>query len=205
MRQIKSYQEFSETLGQDNIDIIMTEFQQGFLDSVKVVDYGNQLGVPVEYEMRTKASLAHDHIKARLRERFSNSDFIEMNKWNGVFGLKFGDDFFCRIKKFLRGGEVSAILTSQQDAFNKQQSITGFPDKPTFITIGYYANLPWTEIVGVYAACWSANGLEWFNKLGGEGFIQLSLQFPQTGTPKTGTKRVKVKEGKAKKSGNGEI
>lgn len=205
MREIKSYDDFVTTLGKDNIDIILEEFKQGFLDSVKVIDYGNQLGLPVEYEMRTKATLAHDHIKARLKERYKESSFVEMKKFNGVFGLRFGDDYLCRIKKFLRGGEVSAILTTQQDSFNKQRLLSGFPDKPTFITIGYYANLPWTEIVGVYAACWSANGLEWFNKLGGEGFIQLSIQFPQTVTTKTGTGLVKIKEGKQKKIGTDKI
>ncbi|MBC7934395.1 MAG: hypothetical protein H7Y86_03410 [Rhizobacter sp.] len=203
MREIKNFQDFTETLGQENIDLITQDFKDGFADSIKLINYGNQLGVPVDYEMRTKCSLAHDHIKAKLRERFkdTNNSIVEMNKWNGVFALKFGDNYLCRIKKFLKGGEVSAILTNQQQKFNGQQIITGFPDRPTFITIGYYANLAWTEIVGVYAACWSANGLEWFNKLGGEGFLQLSIQFPQTTLPKTGSSRVKAKPGKRKDQG----
>lgn len=178
MRRIISYAEFEVAVGAERIKKILTAMHEGFQDSIKVIEFGNQLGVPVEYEIRGKANLAHDHMKARLKNVLSHESDVEIDKWNGIFALKFGETAFCRIKKFLKGAEVSCIMTFQQKKFNGQFSIEGIPDSPTFLTIGYYVDKAWSTILGIYVACWSADGIEWFNRLGGEGFTQLSL-FPE--------------------------
>jgi hypothetical protein len=181
MRNLISYEEFLAAVGDDVLQIILECCHQGFADSVEMINYGNQLGIPVEYETRTKAGIAHDHMKARFRQALGNIAGIEMGKWNGIFALKFGEEAFCRIKKLLNGTPfVSVALTRQQRRFNNQLPISGFPEKPTYITIGYYADRPWTALLGVWASCWSADGLEWFQKIGGEGFAQLRLFDDQT-------------------------
>lgn len=185
MRKIISYQDFTKIVGEDTLKTIVECCRQGFKDSVDIINYGNQLGCPVEYEIRTKADIAHDQMKARFMQSLAGKPGIEIDKWNGIFALKFGDDAFCRLKKFLNGTPfVSVTLTPQQRRFNKQLSIESFPEDPTFITIGYYADKAWATLLGVYASCWSADGLEWFQKIGGEGFVQLRLyNDPQPTTP----------------------
>lgn len=175
MRKIISWEQFKEVVGSEGMAMIQEVFHDSFQDSVKLIELGNQFGIPVEYETRTKANLAHDHMKARFKNKLSNLPNVETNKWKGIFAIKFGEDAFCRIKKFLRGGQVSCTLTIQQQKFNNQLSILGFPEEPTFITLGYYADKAWTCLLGIYASCSTPDGIEWFQKLGGEGYSQLNL------------------------------
>lgn len=207
MRPIRSFLDFKERVGEENLSKLTESFHLGFGDSVRVINFGSGLDVPVQYEMRSKACLAHDHIKSRVDNIFKDDNSVEIKKWNGIFGIKLGDDFLMRIKKFLKGGEVSCIMTFQQKSFNNQRLIKGFPDYPTFITLGYYPNQTWTGILGVYAACWTANGLLWFNKIGGgnEGFTQLEIEFPKPVDSTPTKRRVLPKEDPEKKTGTGTI
>jgi hypothetical protein len=194
-RKIISYREFVEAVGQDVMDKIIDAFYHGFEDSVELIRLGNQRGVPVEYEPRTKASIAHDHIKSRLKNELSDISYVETSKWNGIFAIKFNDDAFANKEIHSGTAEVSVILTPQQKKFNRQLSMFGFPDEPTFITIGYYADKAWANCLGVYASCSTADGLLWFNKLGGEGFSQLSIfdsPTPIIPLPSTQTERKSV-------------
>lgn len=184
MRKPIGWDQFREALGEELIEKIVQDMRAGFKDSVQLLNAGNDFGYPVEYEIRTKANLAHDHMRSRLKSSLSETLNVKTGKWNGIFAITVGDDAFCRIKKFLKGGRVSVTLTAQQRKFNNQATIPGIPDLPALITIGYYEDKPWTKILSIYASCYTADGLEWYQKFGGEGFSQLNL-FDSPISPRT--------------------
>jgi hypothetical protein len=194
MRQIINFNEVQEIIGEERMDKVVKCFYGGFEDCAKMLDFANSLGSPADYQKRSKASIIHEQIRARLSFEFQGVGGIEVNEWNGIFGLNFNNEFLCRVKKFSKGAVVSVIKTDQQKDFQKQLMIDGFPDQPTFITMGYFVNKAWTELLGVYFSCWSADGLEWFHKVGGAGFQQLTIQYPKPVIVEPATRRAKGKK-----------
>lgn len=173
------------------MDRFKTCIQEAFKDYLAIIQFAMSLGRPVDYKIRTRAGIIHEQIKARLLDEFKNDSTIEMNEWKGIFALKFDNEIFVRVKKFTKGGNISNFPTTQHKQFLKQFLIEGFPDQPTFIFSGYEPNKSWTDITGVYLACWSADGLEWLCKIGESSIEQMPIEFPIPKTA-TGEKRVRV-------------
>ena len=192
IRDIVGYSAVNDRLG-DRIDDFVKCHHDGFNDYKSIMDFIGALDVPTDYKVRSKACIIHEQIKARLIQRFFNEPDVTIGEWRGVFGLQFEDEFLIRVKKFLKGGSISNYPTPQHKTIMKQGVLEGFPDKPTFIISGYLPDRTLTEIVGVYLACWSADGLQWFKKIGGDGFEQGIIEFEGTPLQPTGTTRVRVR------------
>jgi hypothetical protein len=48
----------------------------------------------------------------------------------------------------------------------QQRQILGFPEQPTFLFAGYIPDSTWSNIKGIYVACWIGNTLEWVDEFG---------------------------------------
>lgn len=166
--------------------------RKAFSDYKQINEFKNSLDVYSEFAIRTRASIIHDMICARLTDKFGDNPNIKVGEWNQVFALKFADLVFLRNKKFKKDGKVSSYNTLQHKSFLKQSIIDGFPDEPTFIIGGYIPNATYTELKGIYLGCWSADGLEWFTKVGEYVVEQARLVFPEFTEAET-KKRTKVK------------
>lgn len=170
------YSDLCDLLGAERLEFINQSFIDGFLLSVQMVNYGLSIDQDVEYEMRTKADLAHDHIKAKLKRQFQNDDLVKVAKVGGIFALLISDLAFCRVKKFIKEtAQVSVYQTKQQKDFNNQVPMDGVSETATYITLGYHHDDVWSKIRGVYASCYRGDTLLWFSKIGGEGFSQINM------------------------------
>lgn len=195
MREIRSYEKAYSKV-KNHIEKFADCVRNGFDDFKKVNEFKNtSLDLMVDLEIGTRSSFIHDCIKARLNEAFKNEDGITVGKWNQIFAVQFDDSLFVRVKKFKGRGNVSSYSTKQHRAFMKQAVIDGIPDEHTFIFAGYIPNKTWTELVGIYLACWSADGLEWFNKVGEYVVEQAKIVFTEP-VQTTSKKRVRVKPSK---------
>lgn len=201
MRKILKLEEALSALD-GRLDRIKDCFYSGFSDYTKIMNSVLEQGAPVSYKIRTKASIVHEQVKGRLMQEFSGDDSITIDEWKGIFALKFSDDIFLRIKKLSKGGSIASYATKQHRQFLKQQQIEGFPETPTFVVAGYMTDSIWSDITGVYLACWAGNGLQWFYKIGEAGIEQGSLDFTKS-EPIVPTKRVKVSASKSSKTGTG--
>lgn len=133
--------------------------------------------LPIEFKPRTKACIIHDMIRANTLERFSHRDDVQVGEFNKVFGPNIRDELFVRFKKMNKEFGVTSILTKQHKNYLAQQRIVGFPEEPTFLFAGYIPNEAWTDIIGIYLACWNGDVLEWYDEAGKFSYEQLSLDF----------------------------
>jgi hypothetical protein len=195
-RKIRSFQESYDIL-KPYIENYVECVRKAFADFIQINQFKNTLDVYTEFEIRTRANIIHDFVCARLAQTFGSTPEIEVGKWNQVFALKFGELLFLRNKKFKKEGSVSNYATPSHKSFLKQGVIEGMPDEPTFIIGGYVPNHTYTELKGIYLGCWSADGLEWFNKVGEYVVEQGRIVFPEFIEEPVTKKRTKVK-GKAK-------
>lgn len=177
--------------------------RSGFLDYVAINEFKNSLNDYGDFAIRTRAGIIHDRIRAKLTAKFGAKPTIEVGEWKQVFALKFSNDIFMRIKKFSKDGRVSSFRTPQHVKYLNQRIIEGFPDEPTFVIGGYIPNLTWTDLVGVYLACYTPDGLEWFNKVGDYVVEQAKIIFPETGSTLTRRTKPKSKPGPDEKKGIG--
>jgi hypothetical protein len=171
----------------------LTCVRKGFVDYVQINEFKNSLDAYSEFAIRTRASIIHDRICGHLAEKFGNEPDIKVGEWNQVFALKFADLIFLRNKKFRHDGKVSSYHTPQHKAFLRQAIIEGFPDEPTFVIGGYIPNETYTQLKGIYLGCWSADGLEWFTKVGEYVVEQGRLVFPEFKEQET-KRRTKIKD-----------
>lgn len=173
----------------------------GFEDFKSVDQFANtNFSTPVSYNKRTKATLVHDHIRRRVIEAFENmGNGIEAKDWKDIFALKINDDMFVRFKKFNSSRYTGKYYlpgypTPQFKQFLKQGQISGFPDKPTFIFVGYIPNFNWTEIDGIYIACWLGDTCLWIDDVGRYSLEQLNLFKQKNEEEPVPVRRVRVKE-----------
>lgn len=198
-RKTLSFAEANKVL-QPYIEEYLECVRDGFSDYVKINAFKNGLDDYGDFVVRTRAGIIHDRIKAKLSARFKGKRSIEVGEWKQVFAVKFDSDVFMRIKKFSKEGGISNFKTPQHTRFLKQSRIQGFPDEPTFIIGGYIPNAAWTELIGIYLACYNADGLVWFNKVGDYVVEQAKIIFPVTEITKVRTKP-KSKSNEQKRTG----
>jgi hypothetical protein len=79
----------------------------------------------------------------------------------------------------------------------QQGQIDGFPEQPTFLFAGYIPDSTWSNIKGIYVACWIGNTLEWVDEFGKYSAEQAVLDFDaKEDTEVTEIeKRIKLKRG----------
>jgi len=193
-REILSYDAFKAITG-NYMDVYANCIAESFEDYKKINSFNLSLDTFADFEIRTRASIIHDRICGRIKDKFQDKPTIKAGKWNHIFGLNFDDKIFLRHKKFKRGGIISCFKTPQHKAFLKQGHIEGIPDKPVFIIGGYMPNDTFTELIGVYFSCWTANGVEWFVKVGEYVSEQGIIMFPQAENVELNKKkRTKLKQ-----------
>ncbi len=156
---------------------LLEDIVGGFADYLKIKNYIDTFGRFTQYESRTNAGIIHEHIKARVSERFGSTALTdgEAKKWNGIFGLRINDDVIIRFKKLDDDKRVAGLQTKQHVKYMQQALIDGFPDEPTFLIAGYVPSATWTEIKGIYIGCWNGRIIEWFDEIGKYTTQQLSL------------------------------
>ena len=93
---------------------------------------------------------------------------------------------------------VTSFYTSQHGKYMKQSQIEGFPEKPTFLFAGYIPDKTWSNIKGIYIACWIGNTLEWVDEFGKYSTEQTVIDFniDKKDVFKEIEKRIKLKGGK---------
>lgn len=179
--------------------------EKGFFDYLKIREHVNEISSFVEFKPRTKACIIHDLIRANALETFTDKENLKVGEFNRVFGINVDDKLFVRFKKMDKNFNVSAYMTPQHKKYVGQHQIIGFPDKPTFLFAGYIPNHTWTNLNGIYLACWNGNVLEWYDEAGNYSYEQFSIDF----TPSKQTahniieKRVKLKKGLGKNKETG--
>jgi hypothetical protein len=166
--------------------------RKGFADYIRINEFKNSLDVYSDFAIRTRAGIIHDRICGHITDKFREEANLIVGEWNQVFAIKFADLIFLRNKKFRHDGKVSNYYTPQHKAFLRQAIIDGFPNEPTFIIGGYIPNDTYTDLKGIYLGCWSADGLEWFTKIGEYVVEQARLVFPEFEDQET-KKRTKIK------------
>ena len=156
---------------------LLEDIVGGFADYIKIKNLVDTFGRFSEYESRTKAGIIHEQIRSRVSDRFGSGSLVdgEAKKWNGVFGLKINDDLFIRFKKLDDDKRVAGLQTKQHVKYMQQSIIAGFPDEPTFLIAGYIPSKTWTEVKGIYIACWNGGSIEWFDEIGKYITQQLNL------------------------------
>ena len=170
--------------------------EKAFFDYLKIKENSNEVSSFVEFKPRTKACIIHDLIRANVIENFSNHKILKVGEFNKVFGINVDDKLFVRFKKMNKNFNVSSYITPQHKKYIGQQQIIGFPNEPTFLFAGYIPNITWTNLSGIYLACWNGNVLEWYDEVGKYSYEQLSIDFQPTKQTahKLIEKRVKLKK-----------
>ena len=135
----------------------------------------------VEFNIRTKANIIHDLIRSKITDAFSNIQNVEIGDFNKIFGMNIDNQLFIRFKKMDRNFNVSATLTRQHRRYRGQQVLEGFPERPTFLFAGYIPDKAWTDLKGVYIACWNGDTLEWIDETGNYSYEQIALDLTSTG------------------------
>lgn len=105
---------------------------------------------------------------------------------------------FIRFKKMDKEYSVRNLNTRQHLKYMKQSSIEGFPEKPTFLFAGYIPDRTWSNIKGIYIACWIGSVLEWVDEFGRYSTEQAVIDFDVENKDvfKEIEKRIKLKGGK---------
>jgi hypothetical protein len=191
-RRILSFEEAQDIIS-PYLERYLECVRKGFADYIKINEFKNSLDVYSDFAIRTRAGIIHDRICGHITEAFRDEPSLTVGEWNQVFAVKFADLIFLRNKKFRHNGKVSSYYTPQHKAFLKQAIIDGFPNEPTFIIGGYIPNDTYTDLKGIYLGCWSADGLEWFTKVGEYVVEQGRLVFPEFEEQET-KKRTKIKD-----------
>jgi hypothetical protein len=197
-RKIKRLKETMVFLEDVHTDLV-TSIRNGFGDWIKIREHSNTLeGGPVNYKPRTKAGIIHDHIEKYVRSTFNGKEGIVVDDFKGVFGINLQEELFIRFKKMDKEYSVRSYNTQQHSKYMKQGQIDGFPEKPTFLFAGYIPDKSWSNIKGVYIACWIGNVLEWVDEFGKYSSEQTIIEFnPQNEDAfKEIEKRIKLKGGK---------
>jgi hypothetical protein len=178
---------------------LMLSIQNGFGDWLKIREYANTFaGGPVNYKPRTKAGIIHDHIEKYIRFAFAEKEGVIVDDYKGVFGINLQDELFIRFKKMDKEYSVRNYPTSQHSKYMKQSQIEGFPEKPTLLFAGYIPDRSWSNIKGVYVACWIGNVLEWVDEFGKYSTEQTAIEFDADNKDifKEIEKRIKLKGGR---------
>jgi len=189
-RNILTFQEAQQILA-PHYDKLANAVLEGFNDYLKVRNCAAERVGFVEYEIRTKANLIHDHIKNRIKEAFFDVSEVETGKWKGIFAVKINDDLFIRFKKLNDDYSSSNSQTKQTKNFLNQLVLDGFPEEPTFLFAGYQPDRTWTGIKGVYIACWEGEQIQWVEEiLSKVSSVQTTLPLHDQ---RPAEKRVKIK------------
>jgi len=180
-------------------DDLVGSIRNGFEDWLKMRAFSNTLeGGAVNYKARTKAGIIHDHIEKYIRANFSGKDGLQVDDYNGVFGMVVQDELFLRFKKMDGTYAVRNLYTLQHGKYMKQKQIEGFPEQPTFLFVGYIPDRTWSTILGIYVACWLGDHLEWVDEFGKYSVEAAVLNFDDQNKNVLHQieKRIKLKRGK---------
>ena len=153
--------------------------RSSFTDFIKLKDLLDQNLGYVEFQKRTKGCIIHDFITNKVSATFSDNPNVTIGTFNKVFGIVLKDALFLRFKKMDKDYKVSSFKTRQHKQFMHQHQIDGFPETPTFLFAGYIPNSTWTDLDGVYLACWNGDVLEWYDEAGNYSYEQTNLDFQQ--------------------------
>ena len=167
MNAILSQQQVSDLAGTyfaPIADVIQQAFQD-YLDSLRGI---NSMGIKTNLKARTSASLIHDFIQIRAREKFAHEPHIKVDEFNGMFGLLISKRLFVRFKKLTPEMKTSNVSTGQTELFNKQQLEIPGTDKVTMLTAGYVPDVTWTIIQSIFLTCKINDELVWYKDLHGE-------------------------------------
>jgi hypothetical protein len=175
-RLIRSLQDSREIIEPFHTELVKC-IEKGFFEYIKIREYVNEISSFVEFKPRTKACIIHDLIRANALEAFSDKKNLKIGEFNGVFGINIDNKLFVRFKKMNRNFDVSAFRTPQHKKYLDQHQIIGFPEKPTFLFAGYIPNHTWTNLNGIYLACWNGDFLEWYDEAGKYSYEQYSIEF----------------------------
>lgn len=165
-RQIRSFEEFKSQLGDEIFDCFNDCILQGYYDQEKLIVFNGQLDCFVELDLALKAKFMNVRISGRLENAFKNNPNVKIDKLRQLVLFTINDDFIIRQNKFKSGGRIAKSKTEQYRLFMNQSKLLPLSDSATFIVAGYMMNKHNTEMLGVYFACYSADGLEWFTKVG---------------------------------------
>ncbi|MDN3580366.1 hypothetical protein [Mucilaginibacter flavus] len=184
-RAIITYNEFKDILGEQVLTAYSDCIRKGFDDQLELLKFNASLDCFVELDSTTKAKFTHNRICGRLQETFKGNSSISVDTIRQIIMVNISDKVLIRQKKFRSYGNISSYSTKQHKKFLKQSSIEGFPEEPTFIVGGYMMDKTNTGMLGVYFACYSANGIEWFTRLGEYVHEQQRIDFNPVVTRKT--------------------
>lgn len=175
---------------------LMSSVRSGFDDWVKIRDFAGSLdGGPLAYKPRTKAGIIHDHIEKYIRSNFEGLPDINVDDYNGIFGMLVQGSLFLRFKKMDDTYSIKNFPTVQHKNYINQQKIDAIPDSPTYLFVGYVPDKTWSRIKGIYIACWMGDSLEWVDQDGVYTFEQAELDFESDQNLFTETeRRIKVKK-----------
>ncbi|HTR29527.1 MAG TPA: hypothetical protein VMH27_09675 [Puia sp.] len=175
---------------------LLQVIRSGFADWLRIREFAGTLeGGPVNYKARTKAGIIHDHIEKFVRARFANHEAVRVDDFNGIFGMVVHNKLFVRFKKMDSTYSVRSFYTRQHTTYMQQGQIPGFPEEPTFLFAGYIPDRTWSNIKGIYVACWIGDTLEWVDEFGRYSAEQAILDFDQQEPKAIGEieKRIKLK------------
>ena len=167
MSEILNQQQVSDFAGNyfSRIAEVIQQAFQDYLDSLRGI---NSLGIKTNLKARTSASLIHDFIQIRAREKFANEPNIKVDEFNGMFGLLISKRLFVRFKKLTPEMKASNVSTDQIELFNKQQLEIPGTEQVTMLTAGYVPDATWTIIQSIVLTCKINDELKWHKDLHGE-------------------------------------
>jgi len=195
INRLKDAQALLENIHQE----LILSIRNGFGDWLKIRAFSNTLeGGSVNYKPRTKAGIIHDHIEKFVRATFADREGIQVDEFNGVFGMVVQNELFLRFKKMDGSYSVRSLYTHQHTKYMRQGQIDGFPHEPTFLFVGYIPDRTWSNIKGVYVACWIGKNLEWVDEFGKYSIESAVLNFDakENEVIKEIERRIKLKPGK---------
>ena len=200
-RKINRLHDAKPILEEIHTDLVGT-INNAFADWLRIRAFSNTLeGGLINYKPRTKAGIIHDHIEKFVRTTFTGRDGIIVDDYKGVFGMVIQDELFIRFKKMDNSYSIRNHETDQHTQYMQQGQIPGFPEQPTFLFAGYIPDGTWSNIKGIYVACWIGNILEWVDEFGKYSAELAVLDFDakENAEVKEIEKRIKMKR---RKGGN---
>ncbi len=173
---IQTFEEVAEDIGLDFFQRYKKCVDAAHEDWLLYSQFNLSMDFFIPIDPTTKANHIHNRICGRLSDEFKDEPDIKIEIIQQLIVIRIRDKYIFRTKKLHPKGRVSYTPTEQQKAFMQQDKLKGMFERPLLLTGGYMMNRTNSDFLGVFFACHSSSGVEWF--VDGNNYIYQQLSLP---------------------------
>lgn len=114
-----------------------------------------------QHDDRTAASSLHAHMWMEMQAAFAETSGVALLEVRGLQLMNVSDRVVCRFKKVDERGHSVTHPSQQQEDFDRQLSIPGFPPAATRLTFGYKPDAAFSAVERVLVVCQMGKSILW--------------------------------------------